>query len=139
NNLKLYTNDGTGNLTDSGIYMLGTTGLWGGFKQITAGDFLGNGHIDIAGIDANNNLKLYTNDGTGNLTDSGIYMLGTTGLWGGFRSVVAGNYLGDGHIGIAGIDANNNLKLYTNDGTGNLTDSGIYMLGTTGLWGGFGS
>ncbi|WP_037601674.1 CHAP domain-containing protein [Streptacidiphilus rugosus] len=139
NNLKLYTNDGTGHLSDSGVYMLGNTGLWAGFKQITAGDFLNNGRIDIAGIDANNNLKLYTNDGTGHLSDSGVYMLGNTGLWGGFRSVVAGNYLGDGRISVAGIDANNNLKLYTNDGTGHLSDSGIYMLGNTGLWAGFGS
>ncbi|WP_280664895.1 VCBS repeat-containing protein [Kitasatospora sp. MAP12-44] len=139
NNLKLYTNDGTGHLADSGIYMLGNTGQWSGFKQITAGDFLGDGHIDIAGIDANNNLKLYTNDGTGHLADSGIYMLGNTGLWSGFRSVVAGDFLGDGHIDIAGIDANNNLKLYTNDGTGHLADSGIYMLGNTGQWSGFGS
>ncbi|MEZ0068914.1 lysophospholipase L1-like esterase [Streptacidiphilus sp. MAP12-20] len=137
NNLKLYTGDGTGHLSDSGIYMLGNTGLWSGFKQITAGDFLGNGHVDIAGIDANNNLKLYTNDGTGHLSDSGIYMLGTTGLWAGFKQITAGDLLGNGHVDIAGIDANNNLKLYTNDGTGHLSDSGIYMLGNTGLWAGF--
>ncbi|MEZ0070520.1 hypothetical protein ABIA32_006573, partial [Streptacidiphilus sp. MAP12-20] len=108
-----------------------------GMARLVSGDFLGDGHIDIAGIDANNNLKLYTNDGTGHLSDSGIYMLGTTGLWAGFKQITAGDFLGDGHIDIAGIDANNNLKLYTNDGTGHLTDSGIYMLGTTGLWGGF--
>ncbi|MFD9622692.1 FG-GAP repeat protein, partial [Streptomyces virginiae] len=31
-----------------------------GFKSIAAGDFNGDGKQDIAGIDANNNLKLYT-------------------------------------------------------------------------------
>jgi hypothetical protein len=137
NNLKLYTGDGTGHLTDSGTYMLGTTGLWNGFKAITAGDFNGDGKADIAGIDANNNLKLYTGDGTGHLTDSGTYMLGSSGSWSGFRSLTAGDFNGDSKQDIAGIDTNNNMKLYTGDGTGHLTDSGTYMLGSTGLWSGF--
>jgi hypothetical protein len=117
--------------------MLGTTGLWNGFKAITAGDFNGDGKADIAGIDANNNLKLYTGDGTGHLTDSGTYMLGSSGSWSGFRSLTAGDFNGDSKQDIAGIDTNNNMKLYTGDGTGHLTDSGIYMLGSTGLWSGF--
>ncbi len=137
NNLKLYTNDGTGRLTDSGIYMLGSNGAWAGFRTIVAGDFRNARTIDVAGIDANNNLKLYANDGKGRLTDSGIYMLGSNGAWGGFRSIVAGDFRNSGHTDIAGIDANNNLKLYANDGTGRLTDSGIYMLGSNGAWAGF--
>ena len=136
NNLKLYTGDGAGHLTDSGTYMLGNTGLWKGFKEITAGDFTGNGKTDIAGIDANNNLKLYLNDGTGHLTDSGTYMLGNTGLWNGFKAITAGDFTGNGKTDIAGIDANNNLKLYLNDGTGHLS-GGSDMLGSTGLWAGF--
>ena len=136
NNLKFYSGDGSGHV-GGGTNMLGSTGLWKGFKEITAGDFNGDGKTDIAGIDANNNLKLYVNDGTGHLTDSGIYMLGSTGLWAGFKAITAGDFNGDGKTDIAGIDANNNLKLYTGNGTGHLTDSGTYMLGSTGLWAGF--
>jgi hypothetical protein len=135
NNLKLYTGDGTGHLTDSGTYMLGTTGLWNGFKAITAGDFNGDGKTDIAGIDANNNLKLYVNDGTGHLS-GGNDMLGSTGLWAGFRSLTASDFNGDGKQDIAGIDANNNMKLYTGNGAGAVS-GGSDMLGSTGLWSGF--
>jgi hypothetical protein len=53
--------------------------------SLVSGDFRDTGHIDVVGIDANNNLKLYTNDGTGHLADSGIYMLGSNGAWAGFR------------------------------------------------------
>ncbi|MDH6111681.1 hypothetical protein P3T36_001996 [Kitasatospora sp. MAP12-15] len=134
NNLMLYTGDGAGHL-NAGTPMLGTTGLWANFKAITAGDFLGNGKMDIAGIDANNNLKLYTGDGAGHVS-GGSDMLGSTGLWAGFHSVMAGDFNSDGKVDIAGIDANNNLKLYTGDGAGNV-GGGSAMLGGNGLWAGF--
>ncbi|WUS42950.1 VCBS repeat-containing protein [Kitasatospora sp. NBC_01250] len=134
NNLMLYTGDGQGHL-GGGTPMLGTTGLWANFKAITAGDFTGSGHTDIAGIDANNNLMLYTGDGQGHLA-AGTPMLGTNGLWANFKAITAGDFTGTGHLGIAGIDANNNLKFYQGDGNGNV-GGGINMLGDNGLWTGF--
>ncbi|MEU7067443.1 VCBS repeat-containing protein, partial [Streptomyces sp. NPDC046161] len=133
-NLKLYTGDGAGHL-GGGTNMLGSTGLWKGFKAIAAGDFNGDGKQDIAGIDANDNLKLYTGDGTGAL-GGGTNMLGSTGLWKGFNAITAADFNGDGKQDIAGIDANDNLKLYTGDGTGTV-GGGTNMLGSTGLWKGF--
>ncbi|MGW7102435.1 FG-GAP repeat domain-containing protein, partial [Streptomyces sp. NPDC054883] len=47
------------------------------------GDFNGDGRQDIAGIDANNNMKLYTGNGAGTVS-GGTDMLGSTGLWSGF-------------------------------------------------------
>ncbi|WP_329584373.1 GDSL-type esterase/lipase family protein [Kitasatospora sp. NBC_01250] len=134
NNLMLYTGDGQGHL-GGGTPMLGTTGLWANFKAITAGDFTGSGHTDIAGIDAYNNLMLYRGDGQGHLA-AGTPMLGTTGLWANFKAITAGDFNGTGHLGIAGIDANNNLKFYQGDGNGNV-GGGINMLGDNGLWTGF--
>ncbi|WUC69284.1 VCBS repeat-containing protein (plasmid) [Streptomyces sp. NBC_00667] len=133
-NLKLYTGDGAGHL-GGGSDMLGSTGLWKGFKAITAGDFNSDGKQDIAGIDANDNLKLYTGDGAGHL-GGGSNMLGSTGLWKGFKAITAGDFNSDGKQDIAGIDANDNLKLYTGDGTG-AVGGGTDMLGSTGLWKGF--
>ncbi|MEV6583676.1 VCBS repeat-containing protein, partial [Streptomyces sp. NPDC051582] len=133
-NLKLYTGDGAGNV-GGGTNMLGNTGLWKSFKTITAGDFNSDGKQDIAGIDANNNLKLYTGDGAGNV-GGGTNMLGSNGLWKGFRSLLAGDFNNDGKQDIAGIDANNNMKLYTGNGTGTVS-GGTNMLGSTGLWSGF--
>ncbi|WP_329584379.1 VCBS repeat-containing protein [Kitasatospora sp. NBC_01250] len=134
NNLMLYTGDGQGHL-GGGTPMLGTNGLWANFKAITAGDFTGSGHTDIAGIDAYNNLMLYRGDGQGHLA-AGTPMLGTNGLWANFKAITAGDFTGTGHLGIAGIDANNNLKFYQGDGNGNV-GGGINMLGDNGLWTGF--
>ncbi|MCX5179573.1 FG-GAP-like repeat-containing protein [Streptomyces virginiae] len=134
NNLKFYTGDGAGHLT-GGTDMLGSTGWWAGFKGITAGDFNNDGKQDIAGIDASNNLKLYTGDNAGHVS-GGTDMLGSTGLWKGFRSLLSGDFNNDGKRDIAGIDANNNMKLYTGDNAGHVT-GGTDMLGSTGWWAGF--
>ncbi|QKW19888.1 transglycosylase family protein [Kitasatospora sp. NA04385] len=130
-NLRLYIGDGAGHLS-GGDAMLGTNGAWANFKAIAAGDFNGDGKQDIAGIDANNNLNLYTGDGAGHLS-GGDAMLGTNGAWANFKAIAAGDFNGDGKQDIAGIDANNNLNLYTGDGAGHLGGGGA-MLGTNGAW-----
>ena len=134
NDMKLYTGNGASQLSDGG-YMWPKGGGWGGFKLLTAGDFNGDGITDIAGIDANNDLKLYLGDGKGHLVDGG-YMWPKGGGWGGFKQIVAGDFQGKGTIDIAGIDANNDLKLYVNNGHGQLSDGG-YMWPKGGGWGGF--
>jgi hypothetical protein len=134
NNLMYYAGDGLGHVT-GGSNLLRPGGLWAGFKQLVAGDFNGDGNIDIAGIDANNNLSLYTGDGHGHLTPVGL-MWPAGGLWAGFKEIVAGDFRGNGITDIAGIDANNDLKLYTNDGHGHLT-AGTYMWPAGGDWAGF--
>ena len=47
-------------------------------------DFNNDGNVDVAGIDANNDLRLYTGDGTGNLGGDGA-MWPTGGRWAGFK------------------------------------------------------
>ncbi len=63
--------------------MLGTNGAWLNFRSVMGGDFNGDGKRDIAGIDANNDLKLYTGDNAGHL-GGGSVMLAGSGLWAGF-------------------------------------------------------
>ncbi|MFB9414549.1 S8 family serine peptidase [Dactylosporangium matsuzakiense] len=135
--IKLYAGDGTGKLDGFDDYMWPAGGLWGGFKHVVAADFDGDGKVDIAGIDANNDIKLYTGDGAGKLVGSGSYMWPTGGLWGGFKKIVAGDFNGDGKVDIAGIDANSDLKVYSGDGTGKLTGTGSAMWPLGGLWSGF--
>ncbi|MFJ6053852.1 FG-GAP repeat domain-containing protein, partial [Streptomyces sp. NPDC092307] len=104
-------------------------------KSVAAGDFNADGKQDIAGIDANDNLKLYTGDNAGHLS-GGTDMLGSNGLWKGFRSLLSADFNNDGKRDIAGIDANDNMKLYTGDNAGHLS-GGTDMLGSTGWWAGF--
>ncbi|GAA3449753.1 FG-GAP-like repeat-containing protein [Dactylosporangium matsuzakiense] len=136
NDIKLYTGDGTGKLTNGGA-MWATGGLWAGFKHIVAGDFNNDGKVDIAGIDANSDIRLYTGNGTGQLVGAGAAMWPTGGLWAGFKKIVAGDFNGDGKVDIAGIDANNDLKLYPGNGAGSLVGPGSAMWPTGGLWAGF--
>ncbi|MGW5399403.1 FG-GAP repeat domain-containing protein [Streptomyces sp. NPDC003952] len=131
NNLKLYVGNGAGTVS-GGTNMLGSTGLWKNFGSITAGDFNGDGRTDIAGIDANNNLKLYVGNGAGTVS-GGTNMLGSTGLWKGFKGIASADFNGDGKRDIAGIDANDNAKLYVGNGAGTVS-GGSNMLGSTGLW-----
>ena len=135
-NMQYYPGNGAGSVSGPGTPMLGTTGLWANFKAVAAGDFTGTGHTGVAGIDANNNMMFYTGDGAGHLSGGINMMPGTTGLWANFKAITAGDFTGTGHIGIAGIDANNNMMFYPGDGAGHL-GTGIPMLGTSGLWAGF--
>jgi hypothetical protein len=62
-----------------------------GFKAIAAGDFNSDGRVDIAGIDANNSMKLYTGNGAGQLSGD-ISMGPATGGWANFKAITAGKF-----------------------------------------------
>ncbi|PYC71674.1 hypothetical protein C7C46_26695 [Streptomyces tateyamensis] len=136
NDLRLYPGNADGTLNiGPGAQMWPLGGLWQGFKAIAAGDFNGDGRADLAGIDANNDLRLYTGDGQGHL-NGGALMWPGGGLWQGFKAIVAGDFNGDGKADIAGIDANNDLRLYlgNGDGTLNTGTGGWKMLAGNGNW-----
>jgi lysophospholipase L1-like esterase len=134
--LRLYTGDGRGNLS-GGALMWPAGGLWNGFTAVVAADFGGDGLVDVAGIDAHGDIRLYTGDGQGRLTGGSLMWPGG-GQWSGFSHIATGDFNGDANADIAGIDANHDLRLYTGDGTGHLmTGSGGLMWPGGGLWNGF--
>uniref|UniRef100_UPI001AE0A84D GDSL-type esterase/lipase family protein n=1 Tax=Kitasatospora aureofaciens TaxID=1894 RepID=UPI001AE0A84D len=102
--------------------------------RVAAGDFNGDGKLDVVGVDANSNMQYYPGNGAGSVSGPGTPMLGTTGLWANFKAVAAGDFTGTGHTGVAGIDANNNMMFYTGDGAGHLSGGINMMPGTNGLW-----
>jgi hypothetical protein len=80
--MRLFTGNGTGSLGGGALMWTGG-GLWVNFHGLAAGDYNGDGKTDIAGIDANNDMRLYTGDGTGSL-GGGALMWPSGGLWAGF-------------------------------------------------------
>ncbi|AEV88893.1 alpha integrin [Actinoplanes sp. SE50] len=83
--MKLYPGDGAGKIT-AGTAMWALGGKWAGFKAIVAGDFNGDKKTDIAGIDANSDMRLYVGDGAGKLS-GGTAMWATGGKWAGFKRI----------------------------------------------------
>ena len=77
---------------------------WIGFCSLAcrrhreAGDFTSDGKLDIAGIDANNNMMLYTGNGVGLVGGAGSgSMYCTTGCWVNFRAIAWARMPGPGN------------------------------------------
>jgi lysophospholipase L1-like esterase len=85
--MQLYTSDGAGHLT-GGQHVWPAGGLWRGFRDIAVADFSSDGWVDVAGIDAYGDLRLYTGSSSGQLS-GGALMWPGRGLWGGFRQIAA--------------------------------------------------
>ena len=120
---KLYTNDGTGNFTE----MTGTPFEGVDLSSIAFSDVNDDSYPDLMITGRNNSLtgttKLYTNDGAGNFTE----MTGTPFEGVKQGSVAFSDVNSDGHsdVMITGENVSEILiaKLYTNDGTGNFTET----------------
>ncbi len=123
---KLYTNDGMGNFTE----VMNTPFEGVDVGSIAFSDVNNNGHNDVlitGGVIGGSgmiegNAKLYTNDGMGNFTE----VMGTP-FEGIFDSSIAfSDVNGDGNddVLISGMGISMSIaKLYTNDGTGNFTET----------------
>ncbi|MEU8659743.1 FG-GAP-like repeat-containing protein [Actinoplanes philippinensis] len=131
NNMRLYTGDGTGQLTNAGL-MWTTGGLWANHHAFTAGDFNGDSFLDIAIIDSQNSLRLYAGDGAGKLVQKPV-MFGAAGAWVNHKALAGGDFDSDGKADIAVIDSQNSMRLYSGDGTGKLVQKPV-MFGATGAW-----
>jgi lysophospholipase L1-like esterase len=132
--MRLYAGDGAGHLSGDSLMWPGG-GLWSGFKALAAADFNGDGHADVAGIDANGDMRLYAGDGAGHLS-GGSLMWPAGGLWSGFTRIVAADFGGNGLVDVAGIDPHGDMRLYNGDGAGHLS-GGFLMWPSGGLWTGF--
>lgn len=123
---RIYTNDGDGNLThDPSVVMTGVDGA-----ALAWGDVDADGDLDLVVTGyggAVNSSVLYENDGDGTLTPFAVQPL--TGLRGG--SADWGDLDRDGDLDLLLTGYDGSLRrtiVYTNDGTGTLTDSGDHGL-----------
>ncbi|OPC76481.1 hypothetical protein B4N89_46465 [Embleya scabrispora] len=126
--LWLYLGNGTGGLSDG--KPLWSDGTWNPASGIAAGDFDGDGKLDIANIWANGELRLYRGDGKDKIATS--IPFGVDASWGSISKITAGDFNADGKTDLAAIWANGALRLYT--GNGNATINESINLGSDNSW-----
>ncbi|MFD1372905.1 FG-GAP-like repeat-containing protein [Actinoplanes sichuanensis] len=119
NTLLFFPGDGAGKLLGY-TAMWPTAGAFANYKAITAGDFNGDGRLDLAGINNNNDMLFFPGNGTGKLTTYAA-MWPTGGAFANYKAITSGDFNGDGRFDIAAINNNNDMLLLPGDGAGKLT------------------
>ncbi|MEO3769536.1 FG-GAP-like repeat-containing protein [Micromonospora sp. B9E7] len=135
--MRLYTGDGAGLLSGGALMWTVPRGGWANFKAITGGDFNGDGRADVAGIDRNGDMRLYTGDGAGLLSGGALMWTVPRGGWASFKAITGGDFNGDGRADVAGIDGNGDMRLYTGDGAGLLSGGALMWTAQPGGWANF--
>ena len=105
--------DGTGNFTVASSPATGN-----GPTSVAAGDFNGDGNLDLAVTDSlSNTVSILLGDGTGNFTLASSPAVGSEPY-----SVAIGDFNGDGKLDLAMANAGSNtVSVLLGDGTGNFT------------------
>ncbi|MFI5806028.1 FG-GAP-like repeat-containing protein [Streptomyces sp. NPDC051561] len=129
--LHLYKGDGAGKfLPATTVSMGGST--WGTVKNLTSGDFTGDGIADLMSVWNDNTLHLYKGTGNGQLQAA-------TSVWGGAGwgvkegALTAGDFTGDGIADLMSIWTDGTLHMYKGNGAGDVNPSTPAMGGTTWL------
>ncbi|MFI5808951.1 FG-GAP-like repeat-containing protein [Streptomyces sp. NPDC051561] len=129
--LHLYRGDGAGKFLAATTVTTGDK-AWGAMKNLTAGDFTGDGIADLMAVWADNTLHLYKGTANGQLQ-------GHTTVWGGTGwgvkedALTAGDFTGDGIADLMSIWNDGTLHMYQGTGTGDVKASIPAMGGTSWL------
>ncbi|MEU2955783.1 FG-GAP-like repeat-containing protein [Streptomyces xanthochromogenes] len=116
--LHLYKGDGKGKVTGQVPVAQGGS-TWGTVKQLTAGDFNGDGIADLMAVWNDGTLHLYPGKANGQL---GAPVKVTTGsnTWGTVKLLPGGDFNGDGIADLMAVWHDGTLHYYPGDGTGQI-------------------
>ncbi|MFE0772824.1 FG-GAP-like repeat-containing protein [Streptomyces sp. NPDC058861] len=118
--LHLYKGDGKGNIGGPSAALYGGD-TWSTVKQMTAGDFDGDGRTDILAVWNSGTLNLYRGDGNGNIAKSTPAAMGgdTGSIWGTITQFVGGDFDRDGIADLMAVWNDGTLHFYKSKGDGN--------------------
>ncbi|MEW2522629.1 FG-GAP-like repeat-containing protein [Actinacidiphila alni] len=116
--LHRYDGTGTGGLKGN-VRLFPNSDSWDIVREMTAGDFNGDGLTDLVAVWNDGTLHLYTNKGDGTL--NGPVDFWGDNSWSGMQLLSGGDYNGDGKSDLLAVHASDGiLRLYKGDGNGHL-------------------
>ncbi|MBI9067830.1 MAG: VCBS repeat-containing protein [Salinivirgaceae bacterium] len=131
--VKVFTNDGAGNLTDAGnLQANGADVITGGYVHTVFADIDGDSDLDLFIRSAYSYFKALINDGSGNFTDAGNLQANGADI--DVRSHEAPIFAdidGDNDLDLYITNPSDVIKVFTNDGNGNFSEAGNLQSSST--------
>jgi len=125
-NIREYKNDGSGNLSFTGLMIAGGSTIdVGDFCSPAFADIDDDGDLDIYTANSDGSIRVYTNNGSG-IFDAAVSVPATG------SSLTFADLDGDGDTDL--YTSNGNIREYKNDGSGNLTYTGNLTVDGTDLY-----
>ncbi|MCB8908259.1 MULTISPECIES: FG-GAP-like repeat-containing protein [unclassified Streptomyces] len=117
--LHLYKGDGQGSIGGPSPALYGEN-TWATVKQMTTGDFDGDGRTDILAVWDTGTLHLYRGDGNGNIAKSTPAAMGGNAgsIWGTITQFVGGDFDRDGIADLMAVWNDGTLHFYKSKGDG---------------------
>ncbi|MFI6056292.1 FG-GAP-like repeat-containing protein [Streptomyces violascens] len=116
--MHLYAGDGKGGIKDSVPVATGGS-TWGTTKQLTAGDFTGDGIADIMAVWNDGTMHLYAGKGDGQLEGERPVTVGGN-TWATVRLLPGGDFDGDGIADLMAVWNDGTMHFYKGSGEGQI-------------------
>lgn len=124
-NIKVFTNNGTGVFTDNGNLQADGSDINVEYScSPVFANIDGDGDLDLYVGEQSGSIKVFTNDGSGNFSADGNLQADGIDILVEYGSPVFANIDGDSDLDLYVGDYYGNIKVFTNDGTGNFTSTG---------------
>ncbi|MEU5088869.1 FG-GAP-like repeat-containing protein [Streptomyces sp. NPDC021356] len=127
--MHVYPGDGQGHIGDGRAVTMGGT-TWKTIKQMTAGDFTGDGNADIMTVWTDGTLHVYPGLGNGQL-GNGVKVTVGGSTWGTVKQLFDGDFDGDGVADVMAVWNDGTLNYYKGLGNGQVADGKRVTTGGT--------